>query len=54
MKDGEAVLDINDTIIYKERQDLSRSDKTIEYIRVECQGKSNKNYLVAGFYQPCL
>ena len=38
---------IKDTIKYKERQDLSKLDETIEYMWIECQGKNkNKNYLV--------
>ena len=45
---------IKDTIKYKERQDLSKLDETIEYMWIECQGKNkSKNYLVGIFYQPC-
>ena len=44
---------IKDTIKYKERQDISKLDKTIEHMRIECQGKNkNKNFLVGVFYQP--
>ena len=44
---------IKDTIKYKERQDLSKLDETIEHMWIECQGKNkNKNYLVGVFYQP--
>ena len=42
---------IKDTIKYKERQDLSKLNETIEYMWIECQGK-NKNHLVGIFYQP--
>ena len=46
---------INDTIKYKEQQDLSKLDETIEHLSIECQGKNkNKKYLVGVFYQPCL
>ena len=44
---------IKDTIKYKERQDFSKLDETIEHMWIECQGKNkNKNYLVGVFYQP--
>ena len=44
---------IKDTIKYKERQDLSKLDKTIVHMRIECQGKNkSKNFLVGVFYQP--
>ena len=44
---------IKDTIKYKERQDLSKLDETIEHMWIECQGKNkNKNYLVGVSYQP--
>ena len=37
-------MDIKDTIKYKEQQDLSKLDETIEHIWIECQGKNkNKN-----------
>ena len=36
---------IKATIKYKERQDLSKLDETIELIWIECQGKNkNKNF----------
>ena len=42
------------TIKYKERQYLSKLDKTIEHMSIECQGKNkNKNYLVGVFYKSC-
>ena len=42
-----------DIIKFKERQDLSKLDGTIEHMWIECQGKSkSKNYLVDAFYQP--
>ena len=44
---------IKDTIKYKERQEFSKLDETIEHMWIECQGKNkNKNYLVGVFYQP--
>ena len=44
---------IKDAIKYKEQQDLSKLDETIEHMWIECQGKNkNKNYLVGVFYQP--
>ena len=44
-----------DTIKFKERQDLSKLDETIEHMWIEFQGKNkNKNYLVGVFYQPRL
>ena len=43
-----------DTIKYKEWQDLSKLDETVEHMWIECRGKNkNKNYLVGVFYQPC-
>ena len=43
---------IKDTIKYKERQDLSKLDETIEHTWIECQGNNQKNYLVGVLYQP--
>ena len=44
---------IKDAIKYKEQQDLSKLDETIEHMWIECQGKNkNKNYLLSVFYQP--
>ena len=41
------------TVKYKERQDLSKLDETIEHMWIECQGKNkSKNYLVGVLYQP--
>ena len=41
------------TIQYKERQDLSKLEETIEHMWIECQEENkNKNYLVGVFYQP--
>ena len=41
---GGVKMDIKDTIKYKEQQDLSKLDETIEHIWIECQGKNkNKN-----------
>ena len=43
---------IKDTIKYKERQDLSELNETIEHVWIECQGKNKyKDYLVGVFYQ---
>ena len=43
---------IKDAIKYKEQQDLSKLDETIEHMWTECQGKNkNKNYLAGVFYQ---
>ena len=45
---------INDTIKYKERQDLSKIDETIEHMWIQCHRKNkNKKYLVGVFYQSC-
>ena len=50
---GDVGMYIKDTIKYKERQDFSKLDETIEHMWIECQGKNkNKNYLVGVFYQP--
>ena len=44
-----------DTIKYKERQDLSKLNETIEHMWIVCQGKNkSKNYLADVFYQPLL
>ena len=43
---------IKDTIKYKEKQDLSELNETIEHVWIECQGKNKyKDYLVGVFYQ---
>ena len=43
---------IKDTIKYKERQDLSELNETIEHVWIECQGENKyKDYLVGVFYQ---
>ena len=43
---------IKDTRKYKERQDLSELNETIEHVWIECQGKNKyKDYLVGVFYQ---
>ena len=43
---------IKDTTKYKEKQDLSELNETIEHVWIECQGKNKyKDYLVGVFYQ---
>ena len=50
---GGVGMHTKDIIKFKERQDLSKLDGTIEHMWIECQGKSkSKNYLVDTFYQP--
>ena len=45
-------MHIKDTIKYKERQDISKLDKTIEHMRIECQGKNKKQKLPCRCFLP--
>ena len=42
---------LKDTIKYKERQDLSKVDETMEQMRINCQGENKKKLTCRCFYE---